>query len=128
MSKGEELVAKILRENGFQYKREVSIPGMNGFKEPLRFDFVVFKNNKFCFALEVDGEQHFSYVSFFHKTKMGFNKAKEMDRRKNSFCLVNKIPLIRIPYWELEGLSIKTIFNPAFLVKSKFHNDLIGRN
>lgn len=128
MSKGEELVAKLLRENGFQYQREISAPGMMGFREPLRFDFVVYKNGKFVCCIEVDGEQHFSYVKFFHKTPMGFNKSKEMDRRKNSFCLANNIPLIRIPYWELENLNINKIFSKEFLVKNKFHNDLIRRS
>ena len=37
---------------------------------------------------------------------------------------MNKIPLIRVPYWDLEDLTLqKVLTNPAYLVKSKYHID-----
>ena len=55
---------------------------------------------------------------------MGFKKQKEWDRRKNKYCLMHNIPLIRIPYWAIEDLTLKDILtNPTYRVKSKYHND-----
>ena len=48
----------------------------------------------------------------------------ELDRRKNGFCLINNIPLIRIPYWDLEELTLKKILtNSEYRVVSKYHTD-----
>lgn len=53
---------------------------------------------------------------------------QEWDRRKNDYCIRKKIPLIRVPYWDLEELTIdKLLKNPAYRVKDKFHNDLLNR-
>lgn len=52
----------------------------------------------------------------------------EWDRRKNSFCLMNNIPLIRIPYWDLEQLTLKKVLTEEkYRVKSKYHTDELIR-
>jgi len=41
---------------------------------------------------------------------------------------MHKIPLIRIPYWDLEDLTLQKIFNePSYLVKNKYHIDELIR-
>ena len=46
----------------------------------------------------------------------------ELDRRKNGFCLINNIPLIRIPYWDLEELTLKKILtNSEYNSSFPFH-------
>ena len=55
-SKGEKKIERILSINGFSYKKEISFNNLRGFKQPLRFDFAVYRNNKFLFILEVDGQ------------------------------------------------------------------------
>ena len=55
-SKGEKKIERILSINGFSYKKEISFNNLRGFKQPLRFDFAVYRNNKFLFLLEVDGQ------------------------------------------------------------------------
>ena len=53
-------------------------------------------------------------------------KAREWDRKKNSYCLVKKIPLIRVPYWDLDKLTFNSLFsNPNYRVKDKYHNDYL---
>lgn len=112
MSKGEDKVEKLLRTHNVKFKREVSFAGLNGAKhEPLRFDFVVYIGNKIFCCIEVDGEQHFKYVPFFHKNKTKFWRQKEWDRKKNLFCLTHHVPLIRIPYYDLDSLTFYSIFN-----------------
>lgn len=129
MSKMEIKVAKLLAEAGFRFKQEVSFSDLNSLKgKPLRFDFVVYdKDNKIVCAIETDGEQHFHQVPYFQKTIFEFRQTQEWDRRKNAYCLRKNIPLIRIPYWDYENLTIeKILINPSYRVTSKFHNDLLS--
>ena len=128
-SKGEQKIEKILKQNHFTFQKEVKFKKLNGFKQPLRFDFAVFKNGQFLFLLEVDGRQHFEFIPYFHKSQAGFRKEILMDEKKNSFCLLNGIPLIRIPYWALENLTLKDILmNNSFRVKSKHHYNYFNGN
>lgn len=129
-SKGEEKIEKILKAARIKFKREVSFNDLKSFKgKPLRFDFAIFDSNgKIIALLDFDGRQHFEWIHYFHKTKIDFMTAQERDRAKNAYCLARQIPFIRIPYWELDNLTINTILtNPSFRVISKFHNDLLRR-
>lgn len=127
-SKGEEKIANLLAAGGIQFKQEVSFQGLVGKRKiPLRFDFAIFKNRKLVLLIEVDGKQHFKFIPYFYKTWSAFQKAKERDRIKNKFCLLNKIPLIRVPYWDYDNLTLQKILtNPQYRVKSIYHNDIIG--
>lgn len=126
-SKLELKVEKILQQNNIFFKREVSFDDLNGCNNtPLRFDFVIYKNNNIFCIIETDGEQHFKFVKHFHKNIFGFKKSLEWDRRKNKYCLVHNIPLIRIPYWDYNTLTFKKIFTePSYQVKTKYHNDIL---
>lgn len=129
-SKGEQKIAQILKANHIKFKQEVSFPDLNGFKGlPLRFDFIVYDdNNRIVCAIEADGKQHFQFTRYFHKTILDFKKTQEYDRKKNSYCLAKGIPLIRIPYWDYDNLTLKSILtNPAYRVVNKFHTDLLMR-
>lgn len=127
MSKLEDKVANILNAYNIKYLREYSFPDLVGLKNtPLRFDFAIFKENKILFLIEIDGEQHFKFTKHFHKTTLDFMKAREWDRKKNSYCLVKRIPLIRVPYWDLDKLTFNSLFsNPNYRVKDKYHNDYL---
>lgn len=126
-SKGEKKILSILDKNHISYKREVTFEDLTGLKKiPLRFDFCIYKNNKIFCLIEMDGIQHFKYVKYFHKTPIGFRKSREWDRRKNAYCLKNRIPLLRIPYWDYDKITLQSIFStPEYLVRDKFHNDYL---
>ena len=105
------------------YRTEVEFQGLTGGKGNLRFDFACYKNGRIVCLIEVDGRQHFEYTPFFHKSKIAFLRQKEHDIKKNKFCLKNRIPLIRIPYWELDNLNLYNLFyNKSFQVKDQNHN------
>lgn len=130
MSKGEEKIANILKANNLNFRREVSFKNLKSLKHrDLKFDFVVFNDKKHIICcIEVDGIQHFQPTKYFNQTGSKFKQAQERDRIKNKFCLVNKIPLIRIPYWALDDITLKKIFStPEFVVKSVYHNDRLSR-
>jgi len=67
---------------------DVSIPG-----EHLYLDFLI-PNRRLAF--EIQGLQHDKFVSFFHKTKGGFFKSQDRDDRKQKWCDLNNIELIKI--------------------------------
>lgn len=130
MSKGEDKVESLLKANGVLYQKEVKFKGLKSLKHrDLRFDFVVFNRNRQIVAcIEVDGEQHFKPTKYFKRTGSKFKQAQERDRIKNNFCLMNHIPLIRIPYYDLNSLTFQKIFStPEYIVKSIYHNDILSR-
>ena len=47
-------------------------------------------------SIEVQGEQHFKYISFFHGSTSNFLKGKKLDREKMEWCQINGISLV---YW-----------------------------
>ena len=127
MSLGEEKIAKLLKENKIYFEREKSFPGLKR-KDFFRFDFAIYdKNYNISALIEFDGEQHFKEVKLFGG-KSGFKKTMAHDRAKNKYCLVHNIPLIRIPYYDLDKINLNYIFeNEDYKVKNKNHNDFIRR-
>ena len=124
-SKGERKIEDILKQNKISFQREVSFNDLHGLgNNLLRFDFAIFKQDQLICLIEYDGEQHFQFVKHFHKNVFNFKKAKEWDRRKNKYCLIHNIPLIRVPYWDYDILTFKKIFTePSYRVTTKYHND-----
>lgn len=126
-SKGEQKIINLLRRGGIDFRREISFEGLFGKKKvQLRFDFGIYQNGQLKCCIEFDGAQHFTYVPYFHKNLAGFKRAQERDRLKNKYCLMHNIPLIRIPYWDLDKLTLNRIFTePSYKCKDKYHNDYL---
>lgn len=125
MSKGEERISSLLKSARVSYEKEYSFSDLKYKNTLLRFDFAILSGGRPVKLIEFDGEQHFKHIAKFG-TYSDFKHMQENDRRKNSYCLRNNIPLIRIPYWDLDNISIDSIFNNSnYLVKSKYHNDLL---
>lgn len=127
MSKNEEYIMKILLKENIKFEREKTFEDLK--KGKYRFDFYLSDIAGAPCILEVDGEAHFQKIKHFHKTNSDFLKYQEHDRRKNSYCLANNIPLYRIPYWEIKNIhTLKDILKDEFRVKSKWYNDNIRRD
>ena len=68
-------------------------------------------------CIEFDGQQHFNPDTYFgeseEKAKEDFERLKRRDNIKNNYCAKNNITLIRIPYWEVNNISVllDKIFN-----------------
>lgn len=120
MSKYEDCIISILKKDKINFQREKTFSDL---KHGLfRFDFYISNLNGATIIIEVDGEQHFKPIY----GRQSFLKGQEHDRRKNSYCLANNIPLYRIPYWEIKNLkTLDDILADNFLVKSRWHNDRI---
>ena len=104
-SHGEEKIIAILKENKIDYETEKTFDTCKfpDTKCSARFDFYI--NNQYL--LEFDGIQHFEQKTggWFSSTDF-FNKIKQRDNYKNEWCKKNNIPLIRIPYYQLDNLTI----------------------
>lgn len=97
-SSKEKIIAKILSDEigEGQYKTEFSwewLKNTNG--KRMYVDFYIPSKN---LVLEYDGEQHFKFVSRFHKTKECFEKQVERDNLKNKLLEEHGIKVVRITY------------------------------
>lgn len=121
MSNFELRVTKILQKSGIKFIQEKTFSQLRG--GHLRFDFYLPDKN---ICIECDGAQHFTQIKHFYASREQFLLQKENDRRKNSFCLANNIPLYRVPFWQEKDLkSFSDIIKPENLVTTKWHNDLL---
>ena len=114
VSKGEWKIRQLLIENNIPFevqKTYTTCASKRG--RVLRFDFFI-QNS---FLLEFDGLQHYQYNKTGWNNKENFIIIKENDTLKNTWCKENRIPLKRIPYWELENITIENILDDTFLVK-----------
>ena len=74
---------------------EVDIPVRRG--QILYLDFYVLSNSM---AVEVHGEQHYSYSSLFHGSKKDLLLQKKRDNEKAEWCEINGIKLVVLPFNE----------------------------
>lgn len=128
ISKEASTIKDLLDKNKIKYCLEYSFEDLKGRKKvPYRFDFAILdENNSPICLIEYDSKIHFNKNSSFYKDSGEFKRAQERDRKKNNYCLSRGIRLVRIPYWELKGLTLEKILSSQkFVVKSMWHNDLL---
>ena len=106
ISRGEYKINQILTELQFNFLREYAVK-INNIR--YRFDFALFDNNQnfICF-IEYDGSQHYKDGIHWTETK---NDIQQRDKIKNEYCQKHNIPLIRIPYWELDNIDKEWLLN-----------------
>lgn len=120
MSSYEDYIIQLLKKDKIKFQREKTFNDLKNGK--FRFDFYLPNYKGETVIIEMDGEQHFKPIY----GRQSFLKGQEHDRQKNSYCLANDIKLYRVPYWEIKNLTAAAdIFNPKFLVKTRWHSDLL---
>lgn len=113
MSSGEKEIEGLFNNGGINFKNQYK-DDRCAHINPLPFDFVVFnKDSKIKFLLEYDGEQHFMPIDFSGRGEewaaSQFKNIQIKDKIKNDFSIKYKIPLVRLPYWEIN--NVETILN-----------------
>ena len=111
-SVGEMEIEKILRENGFSYKKEFIFKDLkSGSGYNYRFDFAVFKGENILFLIEFDGRQHITGPEAFWKNTRTLQEIQKADLEKNEYCKINNILLKRIPYYDIKDITIENILS-----------------
>lgn len=111
---GETNIQIILQENNIEYKKEYTVKEIGN----LRFDFALLENEKIVRLIEFDGIQHFtSRTGVWNDTENDLQKRQERDNRKNKWAIDNNIPLIRIPYWERDNITLEMILGSTYEVR-----------
>ena len=122
MSHYEEKIVTLLKRDKIKFEREKKFNDLR--QGRLRYDFYVYVHGDPA-IVEVNGEQHYQFVSRFYKSRKDFMAARERDRRKISYALAHRIPIYIIPYWEIEGLTCATdLFQEQFRAKTRWKNDV----
>lgn len=105
-SKGEYIIQKLLENNNILYKKEYSFSDLITSKGyPMRFDFAILDNKGSVKKLiEFQGRQHYEDGEWSNSISLKERQAR--DKKKKEYCLKNNIPLLVIPYWEINNINI----------------------
>lgn len=103
-SYGSFAIEQVLLRNNILFEKEKTFetcrfPNTNALA---KFDFYV--NNQYL--IEFDGKQHFEFVGGYY-TLEDFHALQKRDQYKNEWCKNNNVPLIRIPYFDEEKISLE---------------------
>lgn len=120
-SRLESQIITLLKEKGLSIYREYEVRDLRNGK--MRYDFYLPDKKIF---LECHGPQHYQYTDFFFENKMDFLKAQERDRIKISYALAHHYKLYTYPWFDMPKNSDE-LFLEKYLVKTKFHNDIVWR-
>ena len=114
-SRGEFNISQILNKNNILYQKEYKFPYSS-----YRFDFAIFDDNYNLIRLiEFDGEQHYKCNiknngwNTYQKYEYTFNNDKE----KNKIAKQYQIPLVRIPYWERDTITLELLLSDKYLIE-----------
>ena len=111
---GEKNIINILNDNNIHYIKEYIIPSLNN----KRFDFAILNNNNEILRLiEFDGRQHFEkYWNKNWEEKYPLKTRQQRDKEKNQYCKKYNIPLVRIPYWERDNITLDMLMGDKYLI------------
>lgn len=111
---GEKNIEKLLKQFNISFKAQYSTPEL----KLKRFDFALLGSNKEPFRLiEFDGRQHFDDISGIWNSPESLTDIQQRDKEKNQYALSHNIPLVRIPYWERDKITLDMILGDQYLVK-----------
>lgn len=114
---GAKTISEILKSNNIAHVSEFAIPGEYE-SYPYRFDFAII--DKQCNPIrlvEYDGIQHYVNTWGAWKTDSSLQQRQQRDQIKNEYALSHNIPLVRIPYWERNNITLDMIMGDQYLVK-----------
>ena len=81
----------------------------------MRFDFYLPEQNR---LIEFDGSQHYQATGGWNDNE-NLALVQQRDTAKNNYAFEHNIPLVRIPYWERDNITLEMIMGDQYLVKSE---------
>lgn len=109
-SAGELYIADILKANNIDYIEQYRFIDFN----KKSYDFAIIHNNQIIRLIEFDGEQHYYEIEQWRTT---LDIIQQRDKEKNNYALQHNIPLVRIPYWERDNLTLDMLLGDKYLIK-----------
>lgn len=107
---GESIIQNILQNNNISFIKEYVFKDLAGeTSHPYRFDFFLPDFNR---LIEFDGKQHYSDTTWG-----SLDQSQQRDKIKNEYALKNNIPLVRIPYWERDNITLEMLLGDKYLIK-----------
>ena len=99
----EQLTKDILQQYDIEFERNKEYEGLLGLGgRNLSYDFYL---PNFNLLLELQGEQHEHYCKGLHKTKKGFERQLEHDKRKREYAKQHNIKLLEIWYYDIDNIE-----------------------
>ena len=111
---GELNISQILTKNNIQFISQYTNQDLktknNGY---LRFDFAIIDDNKNIVRfIEFDGPQH-NGSNFLN---INFEEIAERDKIKNDYAISHNIPLVRIPYYKRDCMTLEMLLGDQFTI------------
>lgn len=106
-SVGESRIEEFLQNSNIIYDKQYTFEDLKSDKSEhkLRFDFAIFQDNgELKKLVEYDGRQHYEPIEFFGG-EASHEQLKKNDLKKDNYCKLNEIELIRIPYYNEENIE-----------------------
>lgn len=112
---GESNIAILLTKNNIEFIQQKKFDDAfyENTKSQMRFDFYLPKYNR---LIEFDGEQHFAANGGWNNND-NLTLVQQRDKIKNDYALLHNIPLVRIPYWERDNITLEMIMGDKYLVR-----------
>lgn len=112
---GEKHIENILKKNNINFKAQYTEKSLN----KKRFDFAIIENNNIKKLIEFDGRQHYDDISGIWNSPESLLDIQTRDKEKNQWAKEHNIPLVRIPYWERDNITLEMIMDDQYLVKKE---------
>jgi hypothetical protein len=111
-SKGEKILREVISHLIIDAKEQYRFPYCID-KKALPFDFAIFKNQILLGVIEFQGEQHYKTTKWGSRItdKQATEKLQYIqkhDQIKTAFCREQNIPLLIIPYWKENDITVLT--------------------
>ena len=78
------------------------------------YDFAIIDNNQIIRLIEFDGEQHYREVP---QWRTSLQIIQQRDKEKNEYVLTHNIPLVRIPCWERDNITLEMLMGDRYLIR-----------
>lgn len=115
-SKGEANIKQLLINNNINFISQYYFKDLYYESNiPVRFDFYLPDYNR---LIEFDGIQHYTSGGGWNTAEL-FKRNKKHDEIRNQYALSHNIPLVRIPYWERDNITLEMLFSDEYLVKEE---------
>ncbi len=114
LSQGEARCGDVLTKMGLHPKTQYRIALLPRY----RFDYhFIYEGREYL--LEFDGQQHFEFTSWFHRTQRSFYNKQQRDFLKSAVALMSGYHLIRIAYNDL--INVEDLLQHALLGERRLY-------